>query len=160
MTTANEPPGGAPGVPPTGWPVLPPPDLSESYAQLPQSWKTGAVLLANRLLAAAYRADVLEVVEQVVRDVEAGAIRGMTVADYLEEQTEGHPRVVDVNKALQCLQYSPAAQGPAAVSASGTRPSLARVALSCFRADVEQELEARGVLGEEGPDIDLPEHPF
>lgn len=146
MTDANE----------GGWPVLPPPDLSEAYADLPQSWKTGAVLLANRLLAAAYRADVLEVVEQVVRDVEAGAIRGMTVADYLEEQTEGHPRVVDVNKALQTLQYSPAAQA----LGTGELGLLRRLARAAFRADVEAELEARGVLGEEGPDTDLPENPF
>jgi hypothetical protein len=148
MTTANEP----------SWPVLPPPDLSDAYADLPQSWKTGAVLLANRLLAAAYRADVLEVVERVVRDVEAGAIRGMTIDDYLDEQTEGHPRVVDINLALQCLQYSPA---PQELWAGRVRvPEAARV---CFRADVEAEFEARGVLGEsgsEGVDLDPGESPF
>lgn len=158
MTTANEPTGGAPGVPPTGWPVLPPPDLSETYAQLPQTWKTSAVLLANRLLAAAYRADVMAVVEQVVRDVEAGAIRGMTIGDYLDEQTEGHPRVVDYPRALQCLAYSPA--NAAAPLLPGEVSNVTRLATTCFRADVEAELEARGVLGEEGPDIDLPENPF
>jgi len=147
MTTANATQEG-------GWPVLPPPDLSEAYAELPQSWKTGAVLLANRLLAAAYRADVVEVVERVVRDVEAGAIRGMTVEDYLDEQTEGHPRVVDVNLALQCLQYSPHSQPDI------NRWGLLQAARDCFRSDVEEELDRRGVLGEDGPDVDLPENPF
>lgn len=121
-----------------GWPLLPPPDLSETYAQLPQSWQTGAVLLANRILAAAYRADVLQVVEQVLRDVESGAIRGMTIDDYLEEQTEGHQRVVDVNKALQTLQYSPHSE----VQPVPDLPSITQMARRCFRADVEQELEA------------------
>lgn len=156
MTTANEG-----GVPPTGWPVLPPPDLTEMYAQLPQTWKTSAVLLANRLLAAAYRADVMEVVEQVLRDVESGAIRGMTIDDYLEEQTEGHQRVVDYPRALQCLAYSPA--NAAVPLQPGEVINVTRLATTCFRADVEAELEARGVLGEaaqEGPDIDLPETPF
>lgn len=153
MTTANE----------GGWPVLPLPDLSESYAGLPQSWKTGAVLLANRLLAAAYRHDVLEVVERVQRDVEAGAVRGMTAEEYLEEATEGHPRVVDTNKALQCLQYSPAAQraalgarAPETSSAGG----LLELARDCFRQDVESELDRRDVLGENGPDVLLEESPF
>lgn len=152
MTTANE----------GGWPVLPPPDLSDAYAELPQSWKIGAVLLANRLLAAAYRADVLEVVERVVRDVEAGAVRGMTVEDYVEEQTEGHRRVVDVNLALQCLQYSPAPYGWQEELWAGRMrvPEAARV---CFQSDVEAELEARGVLGEpgnEGVDLDPGQSPF
>lgn len=123
-----------------GWPVLPPPDLAAAYAELPQSWRTGAVLLAYRILAAAYREDVLGVVERVRRDVEDGAIRGMTLDDYLEEQTEGHPRVVDTNLALQCLQYSPTAQA----QFLGDVP-LARAARDCFRRDVEAELEARGV---------------
>lgn len=146
MTTANEPTGGAPGGTPTGWPVLPPPDLSETYAQLPQSWKTGAVLLANRILAAAYRADVLQVVEQVLRDVESGAIRGMTIDDYLEEQTEAHPRVVDINLALQCLIYSP--HSPSDIA----RRELLRAARAAFRADVESELDTRDILGERGPE--------
>ena len=127
------------------WPLLPPPDLADAYQQLPQSWKTGAVLLANRLLAAAYRADVLEVVQQVLRDVEAGAIRGMTIDDYLEEQTEGHQRVIDVNQALQCLQYSPAAHALPMVAPDRLSGWITRLATRCFRADIEAELERRGV---------------
>lgn len=149
MTTANE------RAQP--WPVLPLPDLSQSYADLPQSWKTGAVLLANRLLAAAYRADVLEVVERVQRDVEAGAVKGMTAEEYVEEQTEGHPRVVDVNKALQCLISSPAAQRPPITI---NQWGLLQAAREAFRADVTAELDRRDVLGENGPDVLLEESPF
>ena len=150
MTTANVP----------TWPVLPLPDLSESYADLPQSWKIGAVLLANRLLAAAYRADVMEVVERITRDVEAGLVRGMTVEDYLEEATEGHPRVIDLNKALQALQYSPAAGAMKNAIAAGGTGDVLKHARAAFRQDVEQELDRRGTLGEDGPDIALEESPF
>jgi hypothetical protein len=129
-----------------GWPQLPPPDLSEGYAGLPRGWKVGAVLLADRILAAAYREDVCEVASRVQRDVEQGAVRGMTLEEYIDEATEGHQRVVDINKALQCLQYSPAAQAPlSSLAAETDTGGVVEVAWRCFRGDVEAELERRGV---------------
>lgn len=180
MTGDTSPPTRDPslGMPPSPWPILPPPDLADTYQQLPQSWKTGAVLLADRILAAAYRADVLGVVEQIRRDVESGAVRGMTIADYLEELTEAHPRVLDFTKALQCVAYSP--QGWSIAGPVQPGWNVTGMAIRCFRADVEAELEARGILEEEGPpsdgdrihprapdgspvndgDIELPDNPF
>ena len=125
---------------------LPPPDLAEAYAQLPKPWQVGAVLLADRILAAAYADDVRSCAETVAADLEAGAVRGMTLEEYLDEATEGHPRVVDVRRALQVLCYSPHG-GPADPFGWPVEEthSLADRAAGLFRLDVEEALRAMGV---------------
>lgn len=146
MTDANEPEA--------GWPILPPPDLSETYASWPRSWQTGAVLLANRLLAAAYRAAVLAAATEIAGLVEANAVPEMTVAEYLDERTAGDRQVVDTTLALQCLQYSPGARRDELDLLAYAR--VAALARRCFREDVRGELERHGTAGA----ADLPEGPW
>lgn len=131
MTGASEPRGMQ----------LPPPDLGEAYAGLPRPWQVGAVLLADRILAAAYAQDVRRCAMTIAADLEAGAVRGMTLPEYVDEAVGGHPRTVDVRRALQALAYS-AHAGP---WPAGARLSLFDAALRCFRSDVQAALFAMGV---------------
>jgi hypothetical protein len=125
---------------------LPPPDLAEAYAGLPKPWQVGAVLLADRLLAAAYAEDVRSCAVTIADDLADGAVRGMTLGEYVEEATEGHPRVVDRRRALQVLCYSPHG-GPADPFGGPVEEthSLADRAAGLFRLDVEDRLRALGV---------------
>ena len=144
-----------------GWPVLPPPDLSETYAQLPQTWRIGAVLLADRILAAAYRQDVLEVAARIAHDAQAGAVRGQTLYEYLVEATEAHPRVVDANKALQVLQYSPRAQqGTAHFGDLLVHVGLQKWVAQLFRRDVEDALRNLGLEVDDDSPPDDGEEPL
>ena len=109
--------GAGPGPAMTGAPELkgmqlPPPDLAKAYAQLPKPWQVGAVLLADRILAAAYADDVLSCAVRIAQDLQGGAVRGMTLPEYVDEAAAGHPRVVDTRRALHCLAYSPSVRLP------------------------------------------------
>ena len=121
---------------------LPPPDLSGAYAQLPHTWKIGAVLLADRLLAAAYAEDVRWVATKIRDDCQSGALRGVTVGEYCEELTEGHARVVDRRRALDVLKYSPSVELPLPAQELIPMPNRARL---LFRLDVEDALAAMGI---------------
>ena len=91
---------------PTTMPPLPPPDLADFFVQLPPPWKIAAVELAQRILAAAYRADVVAAADAVAGDADRGAVEGMTIAEYVDDVVDGHERVTDWRKALLCLAYS------------------------------------------------------
>jgi len=149
MKNANDPGGGPRGM------QLPPPDLSEAYAQLPPPWRVGAVLLADRLLAAAYLEDVRWVAQLVLEDAREGAIRGMTLAEYLDDATAAHPRVVDRRRALDVLKYSPSVELPIPAEEDLPMPERARL---LFRLDVAAAL--RAMPGPDGPGsapLDLPD---
>ena len=120
---------------------LPPPDLAEAYAQLPKPWQIGAVLLADRILAAAYADDVRRCAVTIAQDLQDGAVRGMTLPEYMDEAAAGHPRVWDVRRALQVLAYSAhAGPWPAPV-----RIDLQDQAGALFRLDVQDQLAAIGI---------------
>ncbi len=121
---------------------LPPPDLSAAYAQLPGAWRVGAVLLADRLLAAAYAEDIRQTCLMIRQDLESGAVKGMTVAEYLDDETAAHPRVIDRRRALDVLKYSPSVELPLPAEEDVPLPERARL---LFRLDVAAALRAMGI---------------
>ena len=121
---------------------LPPPDLSEAYRELPKPWQVGAVLLADRILAAAYAEDVRSCAMTIADDLEAGAVRGMTLGEYVVEAAAGHPRTVDLRRALDALKYSPSERLP--IPAPEVL-SVRNRAVALFEADVTDALAAMGV---------------
>jgi hypothetical protein len=142
---------------------LPPPDLSQAYAGLPHAWQIGAVLLADRVLAAAYMEDVRWVAQVVLKDAREGAGapgRGKTVAEYLDDETAAHPRVVDRRRALDVLKYSPSVELPLPAEEDVPMPERARL---LFRLDVAAALRGMATRGPAGPDgegsgpLDLPD---
>jgi len=129
---------------------LPPPDLSVAYAQLPKPWKVGAVLLADRILAAAYADDVRSCAMTIAEDLAAGAVRGMTLEEYVDEACAGHARVVDLRRALDVFKYSPS-MGPFWPALAGL--TLSELCVQLFAQDVQDQLAAMGVaLYGEGDD--------
>ena len=128
---------------PTTMPPLPPPDLADFYAQLPPPWKLAAVELAQRVLAAAYRADVVAAADAVAGDADHGAVKGMTIAEYVDDVVDGHERLADWRKALLCLAYSTAA--PLGARAKGEALEVVKdSAAESMSVDVCDELERRG----------------
>jgi len=120
---------------------LPPPDLAGAYASWPEVWQLGAVEVARRLLAAAYAHDVQTTADRVATDLRDGAVRGMTLSEYVEDECAAHRRVTDYRLALDVLAHSPNAPQP---PAEELVPMPDRAAL-LFRLDVEDALAAMGI---------------
>ena len=141
---------------PTTMPPLPPPDLADFFGQLPPPWKIAAVELAQRILAAAYRADVVSAADAVAGDADRGAVKGMTVAEYVDDVVDGHERVTDWRKALLCLAYSTNAPLGDALTSPLVKQDEFRIvkesAAETMSVDVCAELERRGyTLREDEP---------